>query len=121
MNKESAGVLQVVRRRAATWLDELTDQFRAMLDFMPRLRDAIDADDLPIPFILRRGWERAIRSGRHERATRSPSFKASNQFVASRPERRPAARSTLRSSQSHPGDQTGGSHRSRHCTGDSVR
>jgi hypothetical protein len=68
MNKESAGVLQVVRRRAATWLDELTDQFRAMLDFMPRLRDAIDADDLPIPFILRRGWERAIRSGRHERA-----------------------------------------------------
>jgi hypothetical protein len=119
MNKESAGVLQVVRRRTTTWLDKLTDLFRAMLDFMPRLRDAIDADDLPIPFLLRRGWERASRSG-NERATPSP-FKASNQFVASRSQRRPAARSTLRPTQSHPGDQTGSSHRSRHSTGDSVR
>ena len=33
MNKESAGILQVVRRRAATWLDQLTDQFRVMVDF----------------------------------------------------------------------------------------
>ena len=43
MSKEPAGILQVVRWRAATWLDQLTDQFRIMFDFMPRLRNAIDA------------------------------------------------------------------------------
>jgi hypothetical protein len=121
MNKESAGILHVVRRRAATWLDRLTDQFRVMVDFMPRLRDAIDADDLPIPFILRIGRERVIRSGRSDRATPSPSFKAKHRLVAPRAERRPAARSTLRTSQSHLVAQTAGSGRSRRSgLGDSA-
>ena len=118
MKKEPAGIFQIVRRRAVVWLHEVMDPFRVLLGFLPRLRDALDADDLPISFLLRRGWERAIRSGRNERATPSPSFQASNQSLARHPERRPAARSTLRPTQGHVGAQTRASHRSRHSTCD---
>ena len=118
MKKEPAGILQIVRRRAVVWLHEVMDPFRVLLGFLPRLRDAIDADDLPISFLLRRGWERAIRSARNESATPSPSIKASNQLLAPHPERRPAARSTLRPTQGHLGAQTGVPRRSRHSTCD---
>jgi hypothetical protein len=47
-------MLQLTRRRAASSLRQLLDEVHRLTVSFPDLRDAFDADELPIAFILKR-------------------------------------------------------------------
>ena len=55
MHKPSSQLLQLVRRRAGFTLHQLLDEIQLLTVSFPNLRDAFDADELPIAFILKRG------------------------------------------------------------------
>jgi hypothetical protein len=54
MHKHSSPVRQLTKRGAAFRLRQLLDEFRLLIGSFPDLRDAFDADELPLAFILRR-------------------------------------------------------------------
>ena len=69
MAKHSSQILQLAKRGAEVRFRELLDEMRFLTLSFPHLRDAVDRDDLPVKFILRRGEEKAgpiqaARSGR---------------------------------------------------------
>jgi hypothetical protein len=55
MNDHTSNILAPTRQRAASRLRELLDEVRMLMVSFPDLRDAFDADGLPISFILERG------------------------------------------------------------------
>ena len=61
MNKHSSQLLQLTRRRAGFTLHQLIDEIQLLTVAFPDLRDAFDADELPIAFILKRGAPRSTR------------------------------------------------------------
>jgi hypothetical protein len=62
MAKHSSHILQLARRGAEVRFRELLDELKFLTLSFPHLRDAIDRDDLPLDFILRRGQENAGRA-----------------------------------------------------------
>jgi len=58
MSKHSSHILELTRQRAASRLRELLDEIRMLMVSFPDLRDAFDADALPIAFILERDSRR---------------------------------------------------------------
>jgi hypothetical protein len=46
--------LHIIRRTAAVRLRYMSDTFQMMMSSLPNLRAAIDPDELPVEFILRR-------------------------------------------------------------------
>jgi hypothetical protein len=58
VNNHSPDMLQLTRRRAASRLRQLVDKIRILMVSFPDLRDAFDADELPIAFILKRDSQR---------------------------------------------------------------
>jgi hypothetical protein len=61
MNEHSVKMLQRTRRRATFTLRRLIDEFDLLTASFPDLRDAFDADELPVDFILRRDSRRPER------------------------------------------------------------
>ena len=61
MAKQSFQILQLAKRGAEVRFRELVDEMRVLTLSFPHLRDAVDRDDLPVEFILRRGEEKAGR------------------------------------------------------------
>jgi len=59
MAKYSTHILELARRGADARFRELLDELNILTLSFPHLRDAVDRDDLPIKFILRRGRDRA--------------------------------------------------------------
>jgi hypothetical protein len=59
MAKHSSQILQLAKRGAEVRLRELLDELKILTLSFPHLRDAVDRDDLPMEFILRRGQEKA--------------------------------------------------------------
>jgi hypothetical protein len=59
MSNHSSHILELTRQRAASRLRELLDEIRMLTLSFPDLRDAFDADALPISFILERGSRRS--------------------------------------------------------------
>ena len=59
MPKHSSQILQLAKRGAEVRLRELLDELKILTLSFPHLRDAVDRDDLPMEFILRRGQEKA--------------------------------------------------------------
>ena len=67
MNSHSSQLLQLTRRRAGFTLHQLLDEIQLLTVAFPDIRDAFDADELPIAFILKRDaprstWERRVPS-----------------------------------------------------------
>jgi hypothetical protein len=54
MHKHSSPVRRLTKRGAAFRLRRLLDEFHLLMGSFPDLRDAFDADELPLAFILRR-------------------------------------------------------------------
>jgi hypothetical protein len=75
MKKHSSQLLQLTRRRAGFTLHQLIDEIQLLTVAFPDLRDAFDADELPIAFILKRD---APRSTREDRRTGSVSTSIKN-------------------------------------------
>ena len=61
----------VARGDAEARLQQLVDELRLLTMDFPHLRDAFDPEDLPVPFLLKRGADRAAT--RLERSTRAPA------------------------------------------------
>jgi hypothetical protein len=59
MAKYSTHILELARRGADARFRELLDELNILTLSFPHLRDAVDRNDLPIKFILRRGRDRA--------------------------------------------------------------
>ena len=59
MAKHSAHILELARRGADARFRELLDELNVLTLSFPHLRDAVDRDDLPIKFLLRRGRDKA--------------------------------------------------------------
>ena len=64
MNKHSSQLLQLTRRRAGFTLHQLIGEIQLLTAAFPDLRDAFDADELPIAFILKRDAPRSTREYR---------------------------------------------------------
>ena len=54
MHKHSSPVMQLTQRDGAFWIRHLRDEFYLLLGSFLDIRDAFDADELPLAFILRR-------------------------------------------------------------------
>ena len=78
MAKHSSQILQLARRGAEVRFRELLDEMRYLTLSFPHLRDAVDRDDLPVKFILRRGEEKAgaIQAARSRRTMSAKAGKA---------------------------------------------
>jgi hypothetical protein len=59
MAKYSSHILELARRGADARFRELLDELNVLTLSFPHLRDAVDRDDLPVKFILRRGRDKA--------------------------------------------------------------
>ena len=59
MAKHSSQILHLAKRGAEVRLRELLDELKFLTLSFPHLRDAVDRDDLPVKFILKRGEEKA--------------------------------------------------------------
>lgn len=55
MPKHSSRILESARRTAELRFRDLLQEARLLLQLFPDLRDAFDADELPISFIVARG------------------------------------------------------------------
>jgi glycine cleavage system aminomethyltransferase T len=58
VDNDSSPMLQLARRRAASRLRQLVDEIQMLMVSFSDLRDAFDADELPIAFILKRDSQR---------------------------------------------------------------
>ena len=72
MNKHSSQLLQLTRRRAGFTLHELLDEIQLLTVAFPDVRDAFDADELPIEFILKRDAPRSAREYRRRVPNSTP-------------------------------------------------
>lgn len=63
MPKHSSHILELAKRGADARFRELLDELNMLTLSFPHLRDAVDRDDLPVTFILRRGRDKADRAG----------------------------------------------------------
>lgn len=59
MAKYPIHILDLAKRGAEARFRELLDELNVLTLSFPHLRDAVDRDDLPIKFILRRGRDKA--------------------------------------------------------------
>jgi len=75
MAKYSSQILHLARRGAEVRFRELLDELKLLTLSFPHLRDAVDGEDLPVKFILRRGEEKA-GPVQAERTRRKMSAKA---------------------------------------------
>lgn len=71
MHEHSSPVTQLTKGGAAVRLRQLLDEFHLLMGAFPDLRDAFDADELPLPFILRRD-SRLTEATAEPRQTVSP-------------------------------------------------
>jgi hypothetical protein len=78
MAKHSSQILQLAKRGAEVRFRELLDEMRYLTLSFPHLRDAVDRDDLPLKFILRRGEEKAgpVQAARSRRTMSAKARKA---------------------------------------------
>jgi|HubBroStandDraft_6_1064221.scaffolds.fasta_scaffold3239485_1 hypothetical protein len=75
MAKHSSQILHLAKRGADVRFRELLDEMKFLTLSFPHLRDAVDRDDLPVKFILRRGRDKAA-SVQAPRARRKMSASA---------------------------------------------
>jgi transcriptional regulator of aromatic amino acid metabolism len=59
MAKYSSHILELARRGADARFRELLDELNVLTLSFPHLRDAVDRNDLPVNFLLRRGRDKA--------------------------------------------------------------
>jgi hypothetical protein len=96
--KRSFSILKCAGRHAAAWLRARTERVQILIAFIPSLRDAFNADDLPLSFILKRD-SRASEPTRKRRdcpTSARGGRGTSLVYYTHRVERRADARSGLR-------------------------
>ncbi len=71
-------IIELAKRGAEARVRELIDELRRLTATFPHLQRSFDTDDLPIPFLLRRGRDRAAahRTTKRKRAWTPAARKA---------------------------------------------
>ncbi len=64
MPRAKRSTIDEAKLKAEARFRELVDEIKLLLVAFPHLHDAYEPEDLPIPFILKRGAERAARPRR---------------------------------------------------------
>lgn len=85
----STHLLDLAKRGAEVRARFLADELRLLFSAFPHLHDAFDADELPVPFILKLGAE---RSSSAPPSNRKPMSRAAGKRDAERTKRYAAAR-----------------------------
>jgi hypothetical protein len=75
MAKHSSHIFELAKRGAALRLRELATELNILLSAFPDLRDAFDADELPVSFILSRDARRARTKTRRRQQPMSAAAK----------------------------------------------
>jgi hypothetical protein len=57
--KQSAHVYELAKRGAQARLQDLINEVKLLTNLFPDLRESVDAENLPIPFLLKQGSEKA--------------------------------------------------------------
>jgi hypothetical protein len=78
MAKHSSHILELAKRGADARFRELLDELKMLTVSFPHLRDAVDGEDLPVNFILRRGGQKAgtVQAARTRRKMSAKARKA---------------------------------------------
>jgi hypothetical protein len=76
MPKHSTHILELARRGADARFRELLDEFKMLMVSFPHLRDAIDRDELPVKFLLRKGRDNAVGTSVKRRTLSAKARKA---------------------------------------------
>jgi transcriptional regulator of aromatic amino acid metabolism len=76
MPKHSSHILELAKRGADARFRELLDELNVLTLSFPHLRDAVDGEDLPVKFILRRGRDKANAAPRKRRTMSAKARKA---------------------------------------------
>jgi hypothetical protein len=78
MAKHSSHILELAKRGADVRFRELLDELKFLTLSFPHLRDAVDRDDLPVTFLLRRGGQKAgtVQATRSRRKLSAKARKA---------------------------------------------
>ena len=84
MPKHSSHILESARRNAELRFRDLLQEARLLVQLFPDLRDAFDADELPISFIVARGSGRLRKTqdARRRRTVRRPRTSAAARKAA---------------------------------------
>jgi hypothetical protein len=88
MHKHSLRVVPLTRRRAAFRFRQLLAELRLLMGSFPDLRDAVDRDELPLTFILKRDSEQAEQEVRPRGRASAPQNSVSSRTASSRPQHR---------------------------------
>ena len=59
--KQSTHLYELAKRGAEARIGELMNEVRQLTSLFPDLRKSVDSDELPIPFLLKRGADRSAR------------------------------------------------------------
>jgi hypothetical protein len=60
---KDAHLFELAKRGAEVRFRELVQDAKNLIDLFPHLRDSFDPDELPLPFIIRRGAGPVTRTG----------------------------------------------------------
>ena len=74
----SSRIVELAKRGAEARFRELLDELNVLTLSFPHLRDAVDGEDLPVKFILRRGRDKAgaVQAARSRRTMSAKARKA---------------------------------------------
>jgi hypothetical protein len=75
MAKHSSDIPKWARRGAKARWHELQAEASSLVKAFPHLRDAVDRDELPVSFIIKRGADRAAGTGTRRRKPMSAAAK----------------------------------------------
>ena len=70
--KSNAHLLEFAKRGAQAQLGDLLHEMKMLVELFPHLRDSLDADELPLSFLLKKGSEKALLGQRSVEPDTSP-------------------------------------------------
>lgn len=81
----SPRMLELAKRGAQAQLSDLLHEIKLLIELFPHLRDSLDRDELPIPFLLKKGARAAERKAAAlEAAAAAPVKRKRNLSAAAR-------------------------------------
>src|ERR1035437_3486594 len=84
MPKHPPHILELAKRGAEVRLRELVSEAKNLVGLFPHLRDSFDKDELPVPFILKKGAGRVPKKQAQGRRRRRKMSAAARKAISER-------------------------------------
>jgi hypothetical protein len=82
--KSHAHLLEFAKRGAQAQLGDLLHEIKMLVELFPHLRDSLDADELPLSFLLKKGSEKGLLDQRSVGPAAAPAAKRRKLSAAAR-------------------------------------